>query len=83
MDGIENTTESVEATVVTQGAVMNRELTHEQYIALNTFAQSNALKYGIELMGGFYHTQEVQKHYADTEDNWHKLIDDYSRKEVK
>lgn len=59
------------------------ELTQEPaYIGLNLFAQTHAKKYGIELMGGFYHTQEAIKHYADTEENWHKLIDEYSKKEV-
>ena len=53
------------------------------FISLHSFAQSHALKYGIELMGGFKHSQESVKHYADTEENWHKLIAAYSKKEVK
>lgn len=53
------------------------------YIGLNIFAQANAKKYGIELMGGFYHTQEALKHRADIEENWHKLIKDYAGREAK
>lgn len=52
-------------------------------VPLNSFAQQNALKYGVELMGGFYHTQEREFHFADTAENWHKLIDEYSKQEVK
>lgn len=54
-----------------------------QLVPLNTFAQENAVKYGVELMGGFYHVQETKLHFADTEENWHKLFNDYSKQEVK
>jgi len=55
------------------------------YIPLYRFAQDFAKKYGVEMMGGFYHTQETAKppHLADTEDNWHKLIQAYAKKEVR
>jgi hypothetical protein len=53
------------------------------YMPLSTFADSYATKYGIELMGGFYYEQELKKKYADTEENWHKAIDTFSKKEVK
>lgn len=52
-------------------------------VPLSSFAQANALKYGVELMGGFYHTQEREFHFADTDENWHKLIEKYSKQEVK
>ena len=55
----------------------------EPFVSLESFAQANARKYGIELMGGFYHTQEVARHYADTPSNWHALIDAYRNREVK
>lgn len=56
-----------------------------EFVSLSSFAQANAKKYGIELMGGFYQTQETAKppQLADTEANWHKLIQSYAKKEVK
>lgn len=94
LDTIENNTKDTnEATVVqvqnvipevTQDVV--QRVTQYQEVAfvhLHSFAQSNALKYGVELMGGFYHTQEKEFHFADTEENWHKLIDKYAKQEVK
>jgi hypothetical protein len=54
-----------------------------QYTPLKTFADHNALKYGVELMGGFYHEQELTKRYADTEENWHILMDEFMNREVK
>lgn len=62
-----------------------KETSFEVFISLSSFAQANAKKYGIELMGGFYHSQETAKppHLADTETNWHKLIDAFKKQEVK
>lgn len=57
------------------------------YISLHDFAHGNVPNpYPIELMAGFYHTQETAKptaHLADTEENWHSLIKAYSEQEVK
>lgn len=55
----------------------------EEFVSLAHFAQSYAKKYGIELMGGFYQVQEVAKHFADTESNWHDLMEKFKNKEVK
>lgn len=61
------------------------ETSNEVFISLASFAQANAKKYGIELMGGFYHSQETAKppHLADTEANWHKSIEKFMKQEVK
>jgi len=95
LDTIENNTqETNEATVVVQEQNVTPEATQDviqkvtqdqevAYVHLHSFAQSNALKYGVELMGGFYHVQEKALHFADTEENWHKLIDKYAKQEVK
>lgn len=53
------------------------------YMPLRVFADTYALKYGVELMGGFYHEQERKHHFADTEENWHKAMQQFSGKEVK
>lgn len=53
------------------------------FMPLIVFADTNASKYGIELMGGFVHVQEQAKKFADTEANWHKAMEDFSKKEVK
>lgn len=55
----------------------------EEYVPLETWAQSNALRYGVELMGGFYHVQEKGKHYFDTEAGWQSLMEAYKTQEVK
>ena len=52
------------------------------YVSLYTFAQGHAKKYGIEMMGGFYHSQESTGHFADTEENWHHLMKQFQGKEV-
>jgi hypothetical protein len=53
------------------------------YVPLKVFADTHALKYGIELMAGFFHAQERANHFADTEENWHKLIEEFANSEVK
>lgn len=62
-----------------------QDVSGEVFISLSSFAQANAKKYGIELMGGFYHSQETAKppHLADTETNWHALIEKFKKREVK
>jgi hypothetical protein len=62
-----------------------KQTSNEVYISLSAFAQSNAKKYGIEMMGGFYHSQETAKppHLADTEAIWHSLIQNFAKQEVK
>lgn len=54
----------------------------ESYISLRFFADQNALKYGVEMMSGFYHEQEIAKCFVDTEANWHKKIEEFKNKEV-
>ena len=51
-------------------------------VSLYTFAQNHAKKYGIELMGGFYHSHESKSHFADTEANWHALMEQFKGEEV-
>jgi hypothetical protein len=53
------------------------------FMPLRQFADTYAKQYGIELMGGFYHVQESLKKFADTEANWHKAIEKFSKEEVK
>lgn len=53
------------------------------YTPLQVFADTYAKKYGIELMGGFYHTQEKAKKFADTEENWIAAIEAYRKAPVK
>jgi hypothetical protein len=53
------------------------------YVSLQKFADDNALKYGIELMGGFFHTQESSNTFADTEENYRLAIQAFAKKEVK
>lgn len=53
------------------------------YMSLQQFADTHVAKYGIELMGGFFHTQESAKKFADTEEAWHTAIVAFSKKEVK
>jgi hypothetical protein len=50
---------------------------------LKVFADQNALKYGVEIMAGFYHEQEAATHFADTEENWNQLMNEFKTKEVK
>lgn len=53
------------------------------FIPLETWSQGNALTYGVELMGGFYHVQEKAKHYFDTAAGWQSLIETFKTQEVK
>lgn len=53
------------------------------YMPLQTFADTHALKYGIELMAGFFFEQEQAKRFADSEENWHAAIKEFSEREVK
>lgn len=65
-------------------AATNEEVAQDVvYMPLQKFADTFASKYGIELMAGFYHTQEVAKKFADIEDNWHTAISAFAQKEVK
>jgi hypothetical protein len=63
----------------------SQETSNEVFISLHAFAQANAKKLGVELMGGFYHSQETAKspHLADTEANWNALFEEFSNREVK
>lgn len=53
------------------------------YMPLQVFADSFAVKYGIEMMAGFFHEQEQAKKFADIEDNWHSAIQEFANREVK
>lgn len=53
------------------------------YVPLKTFADTHATKYGIELMAGFYHEHETKNHFHDTEENWHRLIQEFAKREVR
>lgn len=53
------------------------------FMPLQKFADDYALKYGIELMAGFFHTQESLKKFADIEENYHSAIKVYAKEEVK
>lgn len=53
------------------------------YMPLNVFADTYATKYGVELMGGFFHVQEKELKFADTEENWCSAIEAFAKKEVK
>jgi hypothetical protein len=80
-DIIPDVSSAAVAEVKTEVAASN--VVEIQYTPLKTFADHNALKYGVELMGGFYHEQESTKRYADTEENWHKLMEEFKNREVK
>jgi hypothetical protein len=50
---------------------------------LIVFADTHALKYGVELMAGFFYDNEQAKKFADTEENWHLAIQAFAKREVK
>ncbi len=64
-------------------SVLDAAAVDVQYTPLKTFADHNVEMYGIEIMAGFYHEQEVGKHYADTLENWHNRMNEFKGREVK
>ncbi|KIL42077.1 hypothetical protein SD70_02520 [Gordoniibacillus kamchatkensis] len=54
-----------------------------EYMPLRVFADQFGLKYGVELMAGFYHEQEKEKNFAELESVWHQKIVEFSKREVR
>lgn len=53
------------------------------FMSLHQFADKYAIKYGVELMAGFFYEQEQAKKFADLEENMHRGIKEFEKKEVK
>lgn len=63
--------------------VSEKEKVQQTLMPLKQFADTHALKYGIEAMAGFFHTQEIKKQFAALETEWHKRIEAFLKKGVK
>lgn len=64
-------------------SIHSAEVVEVHLTTLKAFADQNAIKYGIEIMAGFYHEQETATHFADTDENWSRLMNEFKTKEVK